>query len=87
MSVESFLQAIRAEPEDDTLRLVFADWLDDHGQPERAEFIRLQIESARLDDWGEGMVPFAGRPVLTAREEELRAVWIPHWLGELPEHV
>src|SRR5206468_2120828 len=25
-----------------------ADWLDDHGQPERAEFIRVQIDLARL---------------------------------------
>jgi uncharacterized protein (TIGR02996 family) len=51
---ESFLRAIRANPEDDTLRLVFADWLDEHGQPDRAEFIRLQVEldpvRDRLDD-------------------------------------
>ncbi len=42
-----FLAAIIAQPEDDTVRLVFADWLQEHGQPERAEFIRLQIRQAR----------------------------------------
>ncbi len=33
---------------DDTPRLVFADWLDEHGESPRAEFIRAQIEAARL---------------------------------------
>jgi uncharacterized protein (TIGR02996 family) len=32
----------------DALRLVFADWLEDHGELERAEFIRVQIELAKL---------------------------------------
>jgi uncharacterized protein (TIGR02996 family) len=41
---ESFLRAIRANPDDDTLRLVFADWLDEHGEPELAEFVRVQVE-------------------------------------------
>jgi uncharacterized protein (TIGR02996 family) len=44
---KAFLQAICEAPEDDTPRLVYADWLDDHGQPERAEFIRVQVELAR----------------------------------------
>jgi uncharacterized protein (TIGR02996 family) len=44
------LQAIRSEPDSDVPRLVYADWLDDHGDEddrERAEFIRLQIDLAR----------------------------------------
>jgi uncharacterized protein (TIGR02996 family) len=45
---EAFLQAILEHPEDDTPRLVYADWLEDHGDPTRAEFIRLQIELAHL---------------------------------------
>ncbi|HJZ60212.1 MAG TPA: TIGR02996 domain-containing protein [Gemmataceae bacterium] len=40
---EPFLAAICATPDDDTARLVYADWLDEHGDPDRAEFIRLQI--------------------------------------------
>ena len=36
----AFLQAIAEEPADDTSRLVFADWLEEHDQPARAEFIR-----------------------------------------------
>ncbi|QJW99786.1 TIGR02996 domain-containing protein [Frigoriglobus tundricola] len=34
-------------PDDDTPRLVFADWLQEHGEEDRAEFIRVQIELVR----------------------------------------
>lgn len=44
------LQAILDEPADDTHRLVYADWLEENGQTDREEFIRVQIELAR--DWG-----------------------------------
>jgi uncharacterized protein (TIGR02996 family) len=44
---EAFLQAIIEAPDDDAHRLVYADWLDDNGDPERAEFIRLQCALAR----------------------------------------
>jgi uncharacterized protein (TIGR02996 family) len=37
-----FLQAVIEAPDDDAPRLIYADWLEDHGDPERAEFIRLQ---------------------------------------------
>jgi uncharacterized protein (TIGR02996 family) len=40
--------AIAAAPEDDTPRLVYADWLDDHGDHARAEFIRVQCALAPL---------------------------------------
>jgi uncharacterized protein (TIGR02996 family) len=43
----ALLAAIRAAPDDDAPRLIYADWLDEHGQPERAEFIRVQIELDR----------------------------------------
>jgi uncharacterized protein (TIGR02996 family) len=45
---ESLLAAIRENPDDDTPRLVFADWLDEHGEPDFAAFIRLEIERDRL---------------------------------------
>jgi uncharacterized protein (TIGR02996 family) len=37
----AFLQNIRQRPHDDAPRLIFADWLDQRGDP-RGEFIRLQ---------------------------------------------
>lgn len=43
----ALLAAILANPDEDTPRLVFADWLDENGFAARAEFIRLQMELAR----------------------------------------
>ncbi|MBX9628077.1 MAG: TIGR02996 domain-containing protein [Gemmataceae bacterium] len=46
---DALLRAVIDSPDDDTPRLVYADWLEDHGQSERAEFIRLQVEVARAE--------------------------------------
>jgi uncharacterized protein (TIGR02996 family) len=43
-----FLRAFLESPEDDDLRLVFADWLDDHGDL-RGELMRLQVLLGRRD--------------------------------------
>jgi uncharacterized protein (TIGR02996 family) len=40
-------RAIIDAPEEDVARLVLADWLEEHGQPQRAEFIRLQLQLAK----------------------------------------
>ncbi len=45
---QSFLQKIIDNLSDDDTRFIFADWLEDHGQVERSEFIRIQIELAEL---------------------------------------
>lgn len=45
---EAFIRTICDLPEDDTVRLVFADWLDEHDDQALAEFIRVQIGMARL---------------------------------------
>ena len=44
----AFLATIVAEPDDDTRRLVAADFLEECGEADRAAFIRVQIELARL---------------------------------------
>ncbi len=48
MSHQAFMQSIIETPEDDGPRLVYSDWLEDNGDPERAEFIRVQVQLARL---------------------------------------
>jgi len=37
-------------PEDDNVRLYFADWLEEHGEGERGEFIRVQCDLAKLPE-------------------------------------
>lgn len=46
---DAFLADVIAHPRDDAPRLVYADWLEDNGRAERAEFIRVQCELARMD--------------------------------------
>src|SRR5262245_30142891 len=74
---DALLAAIHANPDDDTPRLVYADWLDEHDQPERAEFIRVQVEVSHMTDDD-------------PREEPLRArrwkLWRAHceqWTAEI----
>jgi uncharacterized protein (TIGR02996 family) len=49
---DALLAAIHADPDDDTARLVYADWLQENGRADRAEFIRLQIEAASAEPFG-----------------------------------
>lgn len=75
MSHEAFLRTIITQPDDDLLRLVYADWLDENDDPARAEFIRVQCELAHLPDDDER------RPRLEDREHELLSEHEPAWLG------
>lgn len=43
---EPLLQAVLESPDEDAPRIIFADWLEDNGADEYAEFIRLQCELA-----------------------------------------
>jgi uncharacterized protein (TIGR02996 family) len=74
---EAFLEDVREHPEEDAPRLVYADWLDDHGDPERAEFIRLKCELARLP------AEDARRPALEARARALLASHQATWTAPL----
>jgi uncharacterized protein (TIGR02996 family) len=74
---EAFLRAILADPGDDGVRLAYADFLEEHGRLERADFIRLQCLRAALpcdDPW---------RPRLMARERELVRRHGRGWVGAL----
>ncbi len=42
----AFLAEIIVHPDDDAPRLIYADYLDEHGESEHAAFIRVQIELA-----------------------------------------
>jgi uncharacterized protein (TIGR02996 family) len=68
MEEEAFLRAIAANPVDDGTRLVYADWLEERGDP-RAEYIRLRL---RLRE------P-RGRKRVWARRCELEAVIDGAW--------
>jgi len=77
-----FLAAIRAEPDDLTHRLVYADWLEEHGSSDveraQAELIRVQIAREAADADGDDYWS------LRARERWLLARWGTGLGGALP---
>jgi uncharacterized protein (TIGR02996 family) len=65
---DAFLEAILQDPDDDTPRLVYADWLEEQGdsaRAARAEFIRVQCALAG------GELPPRWRAGLERREQQL----------------
>lgn len=58
---DPFLSAILASPNDDAPRLLYADWLEEQGEGERSEFIRVQVALAKhepgsaADHWGDNI--------------------------------
>ena len=44
--------AILAQPDDDILRLIYADWLQENDQSDRAAFIRAQVSMAQAEPFG-----------------------------------
>jgi uncharacterized protein (TIGR02996 family) len=74
----AFLADILAHPEDDAPRLIYADWLTDHGNPERGELIRVQIERARIDE------DDPAQDEVERREKQLLNRH-PEWLAALPK--
>jgi uncharacterized protein (TIGR02996 family) len=94
---ELLLRAICNDPDDTTLRLAYADWLDENDDPARAEFVRVQCRLASL---GFGLLsPYTGTAnpesltrglagesvALVRRQAELWEANRDAWLAELPE--
>jgi uncharacterized protein (TIGR02996 family) len=79
---EAFLKAIGDAPVDVALRLVYADWLEEQGDP-RGEIIRLEAEMASRAATSDEYV------LLKARRNQLRpqidAAWLTK-MGYVPRH-
>jgi uncharacterized protein (TIGR02996 family) len=72
---EALMRAIVAQPEDDEVRLVYADWLEENGDAEQAAFIRASIEFHTLP-------PDNPRRVdLAAELQETSKARGSHWLA------
>src|SRR5262245_18655301 len=70
MNPEAGLLAdILEHPDDDTPRLIFADWLEDKGEQDRAEFIRIQLQIAKLAE---------NDPIAAALGLRLNYLWDAH---------
>jgi uncharacterized protein (TIGR02996 family) len=73
-----FLDDIIKTPDEDAPRLIYADWLEEHDQSKRADFIRLQVKLARMAE------DEPNRPKLARYEWELLSIHARDWLGAPP---
>jgi uncharacterized protein (TIGR02996 family) len=74
--VIAFLRDIKDDPDDDTTRLILADWLEDRFDP-RGQFVRLQVTAASLR-WRDPR-----RQELMKQAEVLREQHQENWTGPL----
>jgi uncharacterized protein (TIGR02996 family) len=98
MTDADFLRDIIANRDDDGPRLVYADWLDERGDPKRAEFIRVQCELAKPEPVCTGYYcdeeighvdcdyddKMEERSALRRRERELLIAHGERWFAGLP---
>lgn len=81
----AILAYILAEPDEDDHRIIAAEWWDDHEESDRAEFVRVQLELARLEpDTPENCKP--AWATLSRRERELTRNGVEQifWAADLP---
>jgi uncharacterized protein (TIGR02996 family) len=77
MSEAAFLQQLDAEPADDVLRLVYADWLDEHERDDpRGAFLRAAVALR-------GTAPDAERAAHRRRVLELRPAVPTAWVARV----
>jgi uncharacterized protein (TIGR02996 family) len=74
----AFIRAIREQPDDETTRLVYADWLDDRSDP-RAEYLRAEAAWATLPTSDERSRP------LFRRVSQLAASLEPEWFATVSQ--
>jgi uncharacterized protein (TIGR02996 family) len=68
MNDDTFFQAVLDEPDNEELRLIYADWLEERSDP-RGEFIRIQCRLARLPREAADLAELEGRE---------KALWAEH---------
>ena len=72
---EALVDAVRANPDEDPPRMVYADWLETTGHTSRAELIRLQVQHDALPSWDRKRVELElrARVILEECDDQLRA--------------
>lgn len=76
------LREVLDNPDDDSPRLILADYLEENGEPERGEFIRIQCALANIDHFRVGP-SYKQEKALQRRERELLDGHEREWSREL----
>ena len=73
---EALYRAILADPDDNTLRLIYADALEEESDTRRAAFVRTQVELANLPEYDPGWI--------RTRYHNREKMFGTRWIAELP---
>lgn len=79
MDHQEFLRAISDAPACDATRLAYADWLEDHGEPHEARYLRTELELFALP------LDSADAPAIRARLWQAWAEVDPAWLRRMTQ--
>lgn len=83
----ALLRAVLANPADDLCRLMVADWFEENNEPLRAEFIRVAVESAALDENpNAGLADLQRMDALLVRRGELYREYGREWFPDAFRH-
>ncbi len=74
---EALYRAVLADPDDDTLRLIYADALEEESDGRRAAFIRSQVELAQLPEYDPRWI--------RTRHHDREKMFGARWVLELPQ--
>ena len=76
---DALLRAMADAPEDDIVRLAYADWLEENGDPDRADFVRIQMELSRIGPNDPDRREWVVRHARHLKQN------VPRWKAELPQ--
>jgi uncharacterized protein (TIGR02996 family) len=74
---EALYRAVLENPADDTLRLIYADALEEESDARRAAFIRSQVALADVPEYDPAWV--------RNRHHDRQRIFVPEWILELPQ--
>jgi uncharacterized protein (TIGR02996 family) len=78
-TADAFLRDICDHPDDDAPRLVFADWLEEHDDEARAEFIRVECELERTEEYSPRWRELSARQLALIRAHKKE--WVKPFKG------
>lgn len=87
----AFIRAIIAAPDDDTPKLIYADWLEERGEAAEAESMRAGVRAGRENEAGlelcwcpPGSFFVGDRSDPAGGPPQFRVMWEGFWMGKFP---
>ncbi len=86
---EKFLEEIKDEPKNTSVRAIFADWLDEHDEPELADFYRSWTleKHTESEGWLQGYIDKIMEEGISWGEDRCPEITIEYLVEKAHEHL